>query len=112
MNETEPMIDVSAIGYAVKTAFENVKGGYPRITNVWAIIESHRIAMPRERQGYPHLHIFKSLERQRELEYIWRMLDAWGDRNGSRMERLEHRGNWNAMRPIYDGPPPTLRPFA
>ncbi|TXM94697.1 hypothetical protein [Methylobacterium sp. WL116] len=112
MNEAEPMIDLTAIGYTLKTAFETVDGGYPHISNVWAIVESHRIAMPGGRNGFPHLHVFKSLERQGELDYIGRMLGAWGYRNGSRMERLQHHGDWNVMLPIYDGPPPTLRPFA
>ncbi len=112
MNEAEPMIDVSAIGYTVKTAFETVEGGYPHITNVWTIVESHRIAMPDGRLGFPHLHVFKSLKRQSELDYIGRMLGAWGHRNGSRMERLQHHGDWNVMRAIYEGGPPTLQLFA
>lgn len=112
MNEAEPMIDISAIGYTLKTAFETVEGAYPHITNIWAIVESHRIAMPGERKGFPHLHFFKSLERQAELDFIGRMLGAWGHHASSRMERLDHRGDWNVMRPIYDGAPPTLAPFA
>jgi hypothetical protein len=111
MNDAEPMIDAPAIGYTLKNAFETIPGGYPHITNVWVSIESHRIAMPDGRTGYPQLHVFKSLQRQRELDFIARMLSAWGHRNGSRMERLKHGGNWGAMRPIYDGPTPTLQPF-
>lgn len=111
MNDAEPMIDASAIGYAIKSTFETVESGYPHITNVWASIESHRIRMPGERAGYPQLHVFKSLERRAELDFMGRMLDAWGHANGSRLERLEHRGDWDEMRPIYDGPTPTLAPF-
>lgn len=111
MNDSEPMIDASAIGYTLKTAFETVDGGYPHITNVWASIESHRIAMPGGRTGYPQLHVFKSLDRQAELDFMGRMLGAWGIRNGSRTERLEHRGDWDVMRPIYDVDAPTLQPF-
>ena len=94
MNEAEPMIDISAIGYTLKTAFETVDGAYPHITNVWAIVESHRIAMPGGRNGLPHLHVFKSLKRQAEVDFIERMLGAWGHYAGSRMERLDHRGDW------------------
>lgn len=112
MNEAEPMIDASAIAYTLKTTFETAEGGYPHITNIWAILESHRVAMSGGREGYPSLHVFKSLERQAELDFIGRMLGSWGHRNGSRMERLEHRGNWESMRPIYDGVTPILRPFA
>ncbi|GAN13955.1 hypothetical protein SP6_30_00950 [Sphingomonas paucimobilis NBRC 13935] len=72
MNEAEPMIDISAIGYTLKTAFETVEGAYPHITNVWAIVESHRIAMPGGRKGLPHLHAFKSLDRLAELSFIER----------------------------------------
>ena len=111
MNDAEPMIDAAAIGYTLKTAFETVGGGYPHITNVWANIESHRITMPGGRTGYPQLHVFKSLERQAELDFMGRMLGAWGKQNGSRMERLRHCGDWDVMRPIYDGEPPTLRFF-
>lgn len=111
MNDTEPMIDAAAIGYTLKSAFEAVDGGYPHITNVWASIESHRIAMPGDRTGYPQLHVFKSLDRQAELDFMGRMLGAWGNQNASRMERLPHRGDWDVMRPIYDGEVPTLRPF-
>lgn len=111
MNDAEPMIDASAIGYAIKSAFETVEGGYPHITNIWASIESHRIQMPGERTGYPQLHVFKSLDRQAELDFMGRMLGAWGHANGSRLERLEHRGDWDVMGPIYDGPTPTLAPF-
>lgn len=111
MNDAEPMIDASAIGYTLKSAFENVESGYPHITNVWMSVESHRIRMPGDRLGYPLLHVFKSLDRQAELAYMARMLDAWARSNGSRMERLEHRGDWNVMRPVYDGPTPTLAPF-
>ena len=102
MNEAEPMIDISAIGYTLKTAFQTVDGAYPHITSVWVIVESHRIAMTGEREGFPHLHVFKSLERQAELDFIGRMLGAWGHHAGSSMERLNHGGDWNAMRPIYD----------
>ena len=112
MNEAEPMIDISSIAYTVKTAFETVDGAYPNITNVWAIVESHRITMPGGRTGLRHLHVFKSLERQAELDFIGRMLGAWGPSAGSGMERLDHRGDWNVMRPIYNGAPPTLEPFA
>lgn len=111
MNEAEPLIDISSIGYTVKTAFETVKGCYPHVTNVWAMVESHRIPMSDGRLGFPHLHFFKSLERQAELDYIARMLGAWGHRNGSKMERLKHEGDWNKMRPIYEGKTPTLRIF-
>lgn len=111
MNEAEPMIDISAIGYTLKTAFDTVEGAYPHITNVWAIVESHRIAMPGGRKGLPHLHVFKSLERQAELDFIGRMLGAWGHHASSCMERLEHRGDWSIMRPIYDDAPPTLELF-
>lgn len=112
MNESEPMIDASAIGYTLKTAFETVERSYPHITNVWAIVESHRIVMPGGRKGFPNLHLFKSMERQPELDFIGRMLGKWAYRNGSRMERLQHAGDWDVMRPIYDGRPPTLQPFA
>lgn len=111
MNDAESMIDAGAIGYAIKSAFQTVEGGYPHITNVWASIESHRIRMADERTGYPQLHIFKSLERQAELDFMARMLGAWGPANGSRLERIEHRGDWDVMRPIYDGPTPTMAPF-
>lgn len=111
MNDAEPMIDASAIGYAIKSAFENVESGYPHITSVWVSVESHRIRMPGDRLGYPLLHVFKSLERQAELDFMARMLDAWARFNGSRIERLEHRGDWDVMRPVYDGPTPTLAPF-
>jgi hypothetical protein len=111
MNEAETMIDAAAIGYTLKTAFETVEGGYPHVTNVWAIIESHRIEMPGGRRGFPHLHVFKLVEREAELEYIGRMLAAWGRFSGSRMERIEHHGDWKVMRPIYDGEPPILQPF-
>tara|TARA_R110000787_G_scaffold11153_5_gene37381 strand:- start:4189 stop:4551 length:363 start_codon:yes stop_codon:yes gene_type:complete len=111
MNEAEPMIDASAIAYTLKTTFETAEGGYPHITNIWAIVESHRVAMSGGREGYPSLHVFKSLERQAELDFVGRMLGAWVPHNGSRMERLEHRGNWESMRPIDDGVTPILRPF-
>lgn len=109
MNESEPMIDASAIAYTLKTAFEG--GGLAHITNIWVVVESHRVQMPGGRTGYPSLHVFDAPERRAELDYIGRMLAAWGHRNGSRMERLPHRRDWNAMRPFYDGPPPTLEPF-
>jgi hypothetical protein len=43
------------------------------LTNVWVSVESHRIRMPGDR---PLLHVFKTLERQVELGYLARMLDA------------------------------------
>lgn len=112
MNDTEPMIDASAIAYTLKNTFENAADPYPHITNVWASIESHKIIMPDKRTGYPQLHVFKAPKSQGELDYLGRMLGAWGHYNGSRTERLRHRGDWDAMRPIYDGPAPTLQPFA
>ncbi|WP_417496523.1 hypothetical protein [Maricaulis sp.] len=108
MNDSEPMIDAAAIGYAIKSAFDAGGSGYPHITNVWACIESHRIRMQGGREGYPQIHVFTSLERQPELDFMGRMLGAWGSANGARVERLEHRGDWDVMRPIYDGPPPTI----
>jgi len=111
MNDAEPMIDIGAIGYAIKSAFETVEGGYPHITNVWVSVESHRIVLPRDRHGYPQLHVFKSLERQDELEFMARMLNGWGIANGSRLERIEHRGDWDVMQPVYHGDVPTLEPF-
>ena len=111
MNDAEAMIDASAIGYTLKNAFETNQGRYPHITNVWAIIESHRIALPGGRVGFPHLHVFKSLERQAELNYIGRMLWDWGCFNESRMERVDHRGDWNVMMPVHEGDPLTFQTF-
>lgn len=111
INDGEEMIDLAAIGYALKNAFETVKGGFPNITNVWATVESHRIPMPNNREGYGQLHVFKSLERRAELDFMGRMLGAWGAMHNSRMERLIHRGDWDVMRPIYDGPPPVFEPY-
>lgn len=108
MNDVDQMTDISAIGYSIKSALETVDGGYPHITNIWVIVESHRIAMQSNRVGYPQLHVFRSLERQAEMAYLGRMLEAWGVFNGSRVERIMHKGNWDSMRPIYDGPTPTL----
>ncbi|HEY0027375.1 MAG TPA: hypothetical protein VGC35_05855 [Allosphingosinicella sp.] len=111
MNDAEPKIDAGAIGYALKTAFEAPEGSYEHVTNVWAIVESHRIALPNGRTGYPHLHLFKSLERRSELGVIADMLAGWAKKNGSNIERLQHHGDWNAMAPIYDGRAPTLSPY-
>lgn len=111
MNDAEPMIDASATGYAIKSAFETAESGYPHITNVWASVECHKIQMSGGRIGFPQLHVFKSQERQAELNLMSLMLSSWGQANGSRLERLEHRGSWDAMRPIYDGPTPTLAPL-
>lgn len=111
MNDSEPMIDAAAIGFALKTAFETAADAHEHVTNVWVIVESHRIAMPGGRTGYPHLHVFRSLSRQAELEIMAGMLEGWAVANGARMERIRHRGDWNAMAPIYEGRTPTLSPF-
>lgn len=111
MNDAEPMIDAGAIGYAIDSAFNTVEGGYPHITNVWASIESHKIRMPGKRIGYPQLHVYRSLVRLSELDFMGRLLSAWGEVNGSCLERLEHHGDWNAMKPIYERPPPSISPF-
>lgn len=111
MNDDEPMIDAAAIGYALKSALETAADAYEHVTNVWAIVESHRIAMPGGRTGYPHLHVFRSLSRQADLEIMAGMLEGWAETFGARMERIRHRGDWNAMAPIYDGETPTLAPF-
>lgn len=111
LNDAEPEIDASAIGYTLKTAFEASETAYPHITNVWAVIESHRIAISGNREGYPSLHLFKGPGRPAQLDFMARMLDAWARHAGSRIERIPHRGDWASMRPIYDDPLPPLRVF-
>lgn len=97
--------------YALKSALETAADAYEHVTNVWAIVESHRIAMPGGRTGYPHLHVFRSLSCQADLEIMAGMLEGWAETFGARMERIRHRGDWNAMAPIYEGRTPTLSPF-
>jgi hypothetical protein len=111
MNDSEPMIDASAIGYALKTAFEATPGAYEHVTHVWAMVESHRIAMSGGRAGFPHLHVFRSLARQADLEFIAELQSAWATAHGSRIERIVHGGDWNSMAAIHDGEAPTLSPF-
>lgn len=111
MNDSEAMIDAAAVGYTLLNAFGSAQENYPHITGVWAVIESHRIAMQGGRLGYPQLYLFRALDRQGELGFMARMFEAWGRRHGSRIERIPHLGDWDAMRPIYDGPAPTLVPF-
>ena len=112
MNDSEPMIDAGMIGYSLKAALETVPEAYPHITNVWASIESHRVRMPGGRVGYPQIHLYKSFERQAELQYIAQMLPAWARVNGSKIERLAHRGDWDFLLPIFDGPTPRVSPFS
>jgi len=111
MNDSEPMIDASAITYAVKSAFEAVASGYPHITNVWASIESHKVRMAGGRLGYPQIHIFRSLARQAQFEFMQRLFWAWAKRNGGDIEQILHGGDWEAMAAVYDGKTPTLSPF-
>lgn len=111
MNDSEEMIDAAAIGYTLKTAFEMVPGGYPHLTNVLAFIESHRIALPGGRTGFPVLHVYRSRERRLDLDFLASLLGAWASGHATRIELVDHRGDWESMRAIYDGAPPTFSPF-
>lgn len=111
MNDSETLIDVSAIAYAIKSAFENPEGSFSHITNIWVAVESHKIAMPGGRKGFPILHVFKSFDNQPALDFMARTLEHWAHRHGGRIERLRHGGDWSVMQPIYEGEGPVLAPF-
>ena len=109
MNDSEPIIDASNIGYTIKSAIEAVDSGYPHIAYIWINIECHRIKMMEGIQGFPQLLVWKSNERAAELQFLFEMLSAWAYFNGSRLYRLDHKSDWNSMRPIFYGGPPILQ---
>lgn len=108
MNDSEPMIDAANIGYAIKSAFENVASGYSNISFVWVSIECHRLNIPGAGQGYPQLLVTKSSAPSPELNFMGGLLNGWAQYNGSILHHLEHNGDWDTMLPIYEGGPPVL----
>ena len=111
MNDSEPLIDAGAIAYSIKAAFDTVSGGFPHITYVWASIECHRVHMPGERVGFPQVMVIRTYDRERELDYMARMLSAWAVHNGGKIESIPHHGRWDAFASVYDGSAPVLSPY-
>jgi hypothetical protein len=111
MNDSEPMIDAANIAYAIKNAFENVKGGYSHISYIWVSIERHRIRFPDGSECFPQLLITKSSKSGPELDFLGRMLWAWAHFNGARLQQMSHEGDWDTMAAIFSDPPPALALF-
>lgn len=107
MNEDYPLIDAAAIAYVVRSAFTEDPLKYQNITHVWAIVEAHEV-MTRGGQGYPQLFIFRHSSMPRDVEYIARMTNAWGEFNRSKTEHIDHQGQWTAFRPIHKGGTPIV----
>jgi hypothetical protein len=109
LNDSEPMIDAANIGYSVIRAAKDVPGGYPAIDFIWASIESTKIRLPDGRTGYPQLLICRErTPSENQLDFLVRMVGAWARFNGSVVEQINHRGDWETMAPVYDGQPPTM----
>lgn len=109
LNDGEPMIDAANIGYSVLKASQEVPGGYPSVDYTWASIESTKIRFPDGRTGYPQLLICRDRSPpENQLDFLVRMVGAWARFNGSVLEQINHRGDWDTMAPVYDGKPPTM----
>jgi hypothetical protein len=111
LNDSEPMVDVANIGYAIRAAINSVEGGYLELSYVWVNVECHRVKMPDGTEGFPQLLVWRSYEKLAELDFLIRMLSAWAQFNGSMLHQLQHNGDWDSMRPIFDGGPPVLEMF-
>lgn len=108
MNDGEPMIDAANMGYAVKSAFETVEGGYPHINYVWISVERHKVALS-ERPGFPQLLVTRTAEPPPHFQLLVNMLEAWAAFNGARfLEATAFQGEWDLLSPIYDDGVPEL----
>lgn len=112
LNETEQMIDAANIAYSIFKAFREHPEIYAHIDYVWASIESVRIKLPDGLAGYPQLLISRShTPPQAHINYLARMVEAWALSNGSTIQAVPHRGDWDTMEPIYKNGPPTMSLF-
>ena len=111
MNDSEEMIDAATIGYTLKATFDADPDRFANVTNIWVSVESHRIRMPDGRLGYAQLHVYRSRQRKAELDFMHRLLAAWGHDNGASMHIIPHRGDWDTMGAVYDNGPPVLAPY-
>lgn len=103
MNEQEKMIDSANVGYTIKTCFE--AQDYENIDYVWVSIEAHHIKIPGAGLGYPQLIVFKE-DHEKSAKYLTQMLAQWTALNGGRLVKIDHKGDWGAIQPVYfDGPP-------
>lgn len=110
INESEPLIAASTIADAVRSTLESCDD-YPNISHVWSIIEAHKVALSSETAGFPQVYVLRSSCPDPEIEFVGRMVKAWGQFNGSETKRIHFNGDWSAFSPIYVGNPPTMEIF-
>ena len=108
MNDSEPIIDVSNIGYSTRAAIESNEAIFSHIAYIWVSVECHRIKMTDGALGFPQLLIRRSKNRLSELKFLYSMLGAWANFNGATMHQLQHYGSWETMQPFFDGDRPTM----
>ena len=109
LNQTEEMIDAANIAYSVFKAFQEHPEIYAHIDYVWASIESVRIKLPDGSEGYPQLLISRSRTPPPDhIHYLARMVSAWALSNGSTIQEVPHRGDYDTLQPIYKNGPPIL----
>lgn len=111
MNDAEPLIDVGNVAYSLKATLEAVSGGYPELSLFWISIETHKIRMPDGRLGFPQVLVTRGDLWPAEIAFCTRLLHDWATYNSGALVQINHRADWEAMRPVFDERPPALDLF-
>lgn len=106
LNDSQPLIDIGAITYSIKELMERDLRAFDQLDFILICVESHLIRVQGETLGYPLVGIFRSTISNAYLDLMGRMAGSWCARHGSPPIRIQHRGDWKAMAPVYpDGAP-------
>jgi len=108
LNDQQERVDAQGIGFAIRAALERRKHGLPEVTYVWASVECHRIRLPDGRLAYPQLLVLRANQRPSDVQFLCSMILAWAEFNGADLHRVDHHGEWDCLRPVYNSAPPIV----
>lgn len=103
-------IDAAVAANAVRVALQANEPAIREIDYVWVSIETHQVALPDGRLGYPELCIWRANRRSvMERHMMGEMIEAWAQFNDVEIENLDHTAGWQTLTPVGSGWPLSLR---
>jgi len=103
-------IDAAVAANAVRVALQANEPAVREIDYVWVSIETHQVALPDGRLGYPELCIWRANRRSvMERHMMGEMIEAWAQFNDVEIANLDHTAGWQTLTPVGSGWPLSLR---
>ncbi|WP_395945710.1 hypothetical protein [Brevundimonas sp.] len=103
-------IEASIAAYAVRAALQANEPALKEVDVVWVSMETHQVALPDGRLGYPELIVWRANRRSTMERYMMgQMIDAWAQFNDADLENLDHTLGWHTLNPIGSGWPLSLQ---